>query len=357
MEKNERIEIMKEDAFRKQLKKGLSGGYLFFGNEDYMKAFDLKAAREAVCSDETFAIFNDVRIDALDYSASALLDALISPPMMTDQKIVTVSGLDVGSMRQDALNDLFEALAELKKYDYNVLIISVPAGLIEEGNPSKKMLSAILKRFSEHLTLVHFEQVSGARLASWVAKHFEHNGVVASPAVCNELISYCGKSMYVLSEETEKLAFYALWNGRSEITSEDIKKVSVAELTMDAYALANAILDGRNEDAVKALEVMKFRRIEPLIVLGELSTAICDLAEIKALADQGLPLGEIVNAFNANKRVKSSEYKIRLYANSSAMKSQKRIKRAIELCSAADISLKSSFNQGYMAIERLICTL
>ena len=54
------MEIIKEDAFRKQIKKGLSGGYLFYGDEDYMKAYAVNAAREAVCADPTFALFNDM---------------------------------------------------------------------------------------------------------------------------------------------------------------------------------------------------------------------------------------------------------------------------------------------------------
>ena len=78
------MELLREDLFRKQMKKGLSGGYLFFGEEDYLKSFALRAARESICPDPTFALFNDVRLDALDYSASALLDALMPPPMMSE---------------------------------------------------------------------------------------------------------------------------------------------------------------------------------------------------------------------------------------------------------------------------------
>ena len=115
------MNIIKEDAFRKELKKGLSGGFLFFGDEDYMKGFDLRASRAAVCPDETFAIFNDIRIDAMDYSAGALLDALIPPPMMTEQKIVTVSGLNISgpsaahcrSLHPEAMNSVMTFMKNL----------------------------------------------------------------------------------------------------------------------------------------------------------------------------------------------------------------------------------------------------
>ena len=343
------MNIMKEDAFRRELKKGLSGGFLFFGDEDYMKSFDLRAAREAVCPDETFAIFNDIRIDALDYSAGALLDALIPPPMMTDMKVVTVSGLNIGAMRQSELAELYEALGELQKYDYNVLIISVPAGQLDEGNLPKKP-SAVLEKLSEYLTPVHFEPISGARLTSWVGKHFEHNGVRATPAVCAELVNFCGRSMFTLSSETEKLAYYVLWNGRGEVTSEDIKNVSIAEIASDTFALANSVADGRYEDAMRALGVMKFRRVEPVMVMSDVTRVICELATVKSLCEEGLSPQAISSTLKMN------EYKVKLYVGNAAGKSMARLNRALELCSEADLALKLS-PQGYTAIEKLICSL
>lgn len=343
------MELIREDAFRKQMKKGLSGGYLFFGDEDYMKSFALRSAREAICPDETFAVFNDVRIDALDYSAGALLNALMPPPMMSEVKIVTVSGLNVGEMRPSELEDLFEVLEALPQYDYNVLILSIPAGQLDEGNLPKRP-SPLYTRFAELLTPVLFEPISGSRLIGWVGKHFEHHGVYASPETCAFLVEYCGRSMYALASETEKLSYYVLQNQRNEVTRADVETVSVAEFSTDSFALANAVLDGKYEEAVKALAVMKFRRVEPVVIMGEVSRVICDLAAVKSLREQGLPASEIASTLKMN------EYKVKLYLNGSGGKSLKRIARAVELCSEADLLLKQS-PQGYVAIEKLICSL
>ena len=237
------MEIIKDEVFRKQMKKGLSGGYLLFGDEDYMKAHAVSTARQTVCPDMTFALFNDMKIESIDYSAGALLDALMPMPMMSEQKIVTVNGLNINALKPKEIEDLCDVLAELPEYDYNVLVISVPATMVDEGN-LPKYPSALLKRLGEYLTLVRFETVSGARLVSWVGKHFEHNGAQASAEVCSFLINYAGKSMYTLSNETEKLSYYVLQNGRNTVTKEDVLNVSIAEITTDAFTLANAILDG-----------------------------------------------------------------------------------------------------------------
>ena len=343
------MEIIKEDAFRKQMKKGLSGAYLFFGEEDYLKSFSLKSARALICDDPSFAIFNDVQIDPLDYSPDALINALMPFPMMGEQKIVSINGLSITSLKASELNELIEAVKAVAEYDYNVLIISVPSGLIDEGSLPKRPSNA-LTALSEVMTLVHFESISGARLTAWVGKHFEHNGVSASSAVCERLISICGRSMFSLSNETEKLAFYILQNGRSSVELADVENVACSVLTSDAYALANAILDCKYSDAMDALHVLKFRRVDPIFVLPEVSRAICDLFYIKVLQEDGRPLSEI------SRILKMNEYRLKIYANAAASKSRESFERALRLCSEADLSLKNS-SQSYASIEKLICTL
>ncbi len=344
------MELIKEDVFRKQVKKSLSGGYLFFGEEDYLKTVAMRSAREAICPDETFALFNDVRIDALDYSPSALLDAMMPPPMMADQKIITVSGLPISTMRASEIEDLLEVLALLPQYDYNVVILSVPATLMDEGFLPKSP-SKLLKDFSAVVTPVWFEPISTARLTAWVGKHFEHHGTAASPAVCSKLISICGHSMFTLASETEKLAYYVLAHGRSEVTEADVNELAIAEIASDTFAMTNAILDGRPAEALRALDVMKFRRVEPVFVLSEISRSICDLLAVKALAEDGATLAEVGSILGMK-----SEYRTRLYMNAAAGKSMKRLQQALTLCAEADLALKQSA-KGYLPIERLVCGL
>lgn len=345
------MKIIKEDEFRKQLKSGLNGAYIFFGDEDYLKSFSLKSARSLICEDETLAIFNDIRIDPLDYTPDALVGALMPFPMMGDKKIVTIDGLAINSIKGFNLDELAEAIGAIAEYDYNVLIISIPAGFIDEGNIPKKPSTAITK-LGEVATLVHFDAISGARLTTWVQKHFAHNKVTASPAVCELLIEKCGRSMYSLANETDKLAYYLLQNGRNEVTRDDVELVVCSVLNSDAYALANAILDNRYSDAIDALNVMKFKRINPTLIMPEVSRVICDLFLIKALYADGLSYAEIASMM----RPKASEYKVKLYAGVANKKSRAAFDRAIRLCSEADLNLKNS-SDGYAAIERLICVL
>jgi DNA polymerase-3 subunit delta len=344
------MQIITEAEFRKRLKSGLSGGYLFFGDEDYLKQLDLSAARTAVSPDETFAFFNDLRIDALDFSADKLLDALMPLPMGADRKIVTVSGLSIDGMKPTELDALFESLAALKEYDYNVLILSIPAGFLNPGYLPKRP-SQVLTRLSELLTPVHFERSTPQRLALWCGKHFEHNKVTAAPPLCQLLIELCGQDMFILSHEVDKISYYVLSEGRDTVTEADIRLVAIASTEYDAFAFANALMESRYHDALSVLSTMKQRRIEPIAALSEIARVFCDLYTVFTMTDSGMPSSEI------QKETKMHEYKVRLYQKSALSCGSRRLMRAIALTTEADLILKQSPSDGYAAIERVICTL
>ena len=115
--------ILKEADFRKALKSAPTGGYLFFGEEDYMKSASLRMARQSITeADLAMAPFNDVRLDGLDFSPAALLDAMAVPPMGADRKIISVTGLNFNTLRAADLDKLCEARAEISAYPYNLVI-------------------------------------------------------------------------------------------------------------------------------------------------------------------------------------------------------------------------------------------
>jgi len=343
------MEYMKEDGFRKQIKNGLTGGYLFFGEEDYLKAFALRSAREAICPDPSLAAFNEMKLDVTDFSPAALADALMPLPMLADNKLVILDGICPKDMKSSDLDGLCEALAMLPEYDYNVVILVVPSGGIEEGNLPRKP-SAMLARLAEYLTPVRFEAVSPARLQAWVGKHFAHYGVEATPALCASLITYCGTSMRILASEIEKLCYYVLSHERHTVTEEDVRLVAIPQINTDAFALTNAVLDGKYDQALEALSVMKFRRVEPVMILAEVCRVVCELISVKSLLSEGKSLSEI------NAVLKMNEYKLKIYASSASAKPMAKLKRALSLCREADLAIKLS-PQGYLAIEKLICAL
>lgn len=348
--------ILSDAEFKKQIASAPALGYLLFGEEDYLKGFSLRQAREALCGDPTFACFNELQLDAIDYTPEALRealrDALMPLPMMAERKVVLLRGLDFTAMKPHELDALCDVLAELADYDYNTLFIPVAAGAIDETyQPKRNRASKHLTQLGKYLTLVRYERCTPAKLCGWCIRHFEHNGASATQALCQTLIEQCGRDMLTLAGEIDKISFYALSHGRREVTVDDITAAACRTVEFDTFAFTNALTERNTELALAVLADMKFRRVEPLFVLSEVIRTGCDMLSVLLLAGEGKTNAEISRAMNG-----LHEYVVGRYRTSAKSAGEAALRRMIAACSEADRALKLS-PQGYLALEQLICSL
>ena len=348
------MNIISNLDFTKKIKENPDNNYLFYGEEDYLKSHAIKSLKTAMGIDETLEIFNFIQIDVIDYTADKLIDILSMPPMMAERKLVVLTGLNIKKMynKSDmvAYNELMDALAHLDEFDYNNFVLVLPNGNITEEK-SNQTLSGALKELSERLLPVKFESPTPQKLSSWASRHFEHNGIKATLSDCSFLIEYCPKDMFTLSSEIEKLVLYARSQKRDYITRDDISLICSAEMEYGTYAFSNAILSGRKSDALSILSVMKFKQIEPLIIMGEISSIFSDLLKIKIL----LLAGKSDQQISAETGI--SIGKVGIYTKSARSTDIERLQKVISLARESDLAMKYRFDSGYFHLEKLICSL
>ncbi len=347
------VDIITNADFSSRISRGELENYIFYGDEDYLKSRAVDSLRSAMEIEDSLAIFNFVKLDVLDYSSERLIDVLSMPPMMADRKLVVLTGLNIKKMSgrsSSELQGLIDALAHLEEFDYNVFVLLVGAGSIVEELPKKPPTGA-LKQLSEILRPVKFESPTPQKLALWAGRHFSHRGITASVADCAYLIDYCGKDMFTLTGEIEKLCFYARSQSRTELRREDIPLICSQEMEYGAFEFSNAILDGRRADALSILSVMKFRQLEPLIIMGELSGIFSDLLRIKLMLQSGNTPSQIATATGIN------VHKVNIYAASARGQELSRLIRISQMAAEADLAMKTRFDSGYLQLERLICSL
>lgn len=341
--------IITNEEYRREIGQAAGRAFLFFGAEDYLKLAALRDTRAALCPEPAMAFFNDVTIDFINYTPEKLLDAMSAPPMMTDAKLIVLRDFDFGTMKGNEIDTLLETISRLDEFDYSCVIVYAAEGMVDEGLIPKRP-SAMIKRLAEVLTPVHFVAPSDARLARWAGKHFSHHGVSATPDVCTALIDYAGKTMFILANEIEKLCAFVKEHGRSEITIADIRHVAVPAVLPDAFALSNAILEGNAKAALDALSVLKFQRVEPSMILGEIARIFADLQGVRVLLDAGKSAKEIGTV------LKIHEFKVGILARSLSRTTPARFARIVELVAATDVQLKNTY-ADYAPLERLIAAL
>ena len=343
------LNILKDADFRREIKSAPATGYLLFGEEDYLKNLAVSFAREVLIGDPSFACFNEIVLDALDFHPEKLRSALMSLPMMADRKVILLRGLDINSLRSGELDALCDVLGELDEYDYNTVLLPVASGNLDEGFLPRRP-SAVLSKLCAALRPVRYERCSPQKLIGWCIRHFEHNGATATPETCQALIDCCGRNMMTLASEIDKISYYVLAHGRTEVTAPDIHTVACQSAEYDAFAFAGALMD---RDAARALDILaelKFRRTEPLFILSEVIRTGCDMLAVLLLTREGKTPAEIASV------LKLHEYKVSLYRKSASAVGEAAVRRMISACHEADRALKLS-PQGYAALEKLICSL
>ena len=356
---------MTDSEFNKLLSEPdkLSGGYLFFGEEDFMKSRYADRFQKAIVGDDTFSA---ISIDGNEVTPSELAQALGSVSMFGGRRFVRVDHAPVGRWKKktkktpgdpkddDAngedgiLDDYLSIFASAKSDGDVAYVITVDDGAADFGDVAKNKPSALYKKLTEHLTPVYFGAKGGAQLRKWIERHFLAAGLGAEYTAADTLISISGQDMFTLTGECEKLIAYAKAHGESTVTADMVRTAASPTLVEEAFELSNAIISGDKAKALHALYGAKMRREEPIMIMGMISRTIADMLAASIYAASGLSVAEVA------KKLKIHEYRATLYLRAAGTDTAK-TEAALRKCLEADRLLKSTMHD-FTPIERLICS-
>ena len=334
-------------TLKAELKNGnISGVYLFSGEEDYLIRYYLKSLRERIGGDEAFAVFNNPVFDGEEIDFQAILEAIKSPPMMNDYKLIEWRHADFTRLKESELDSLEEIISACEEYSYSIVAFTA----IEEGVDfgTAKKPSAFIKRFDKGMKILRFEKSTENQLYAWLKKHFDSQGVTVTLDTVKALVFRSGRSMDVLAGEVDKLCALALSRGKTAVTPEDVNEVASSTPECDTFALSNAILDRNRHRAYLALEEMKSRRVDHTIIMGMIARTFDDLTAVSHLLDEGLGAQEIEEVLGMNK------YKLKMYISAAKRYGTERLSEIISELARTDADSKYGGVTGYCAVELFI---
>jgi len=338
MELNDFKNLLKTD--------NIVGCYIFSGEEDYLKRYYLSSLRDKAVTDDSFSAFNLAVYDGPEVDFSALLDDVMSPPMFEPYKFIEWRYPNFEKMKESELELLENLLDAVEKTDYAVLAFLVSEGDIDLGTPKKE--SKFSKRFSNRIKILNFPKSTDAQLLSWLKKHFDAHGISVSGDTLRALIFRTGHSMTVLSNEVAKLCMYASARGISEIGVQDVNTVASSTPECDTFAFSNAILEKNKKTAFVALDEMKSRRVDPIIILSMLAKTYTDMSSVVMMLKDGINQTDIQNA------TKMNPYRLKLYISAAKRYTPKQMSKILNELTRVDTGAKYGGVTGYTAIEMFI---
>ena len=325
----------------------LGGWYLFGGEEDYLKKHYLKELREAiVASDDPFALFNHVVFDGASINLSDLAEAIKSPPMMSEYKLVEWKFANFENMKPSELSALVGLFSLRAEHPYTILAVMTAEDGLEISPTQKK--SKLYTTLSEGFDIINFQKSTDAQLLSWLKRHFDAEGIAIDGATLSAMLFRVGHSMESLNNEVIKLSAYAKANGNSSVNTRDVEEVCAPTVECDAFALSNAVTEKNANKAFAALTDLKMRRVEPYSVIAMLERTYSELVSVSLLLAEGKEARDI------EQTLKLHPFKTRLAITAAKKLGTKRLAASLDQLRKIDAMSKSGGITGYGAIEMFI---
>lgn len=339
------------DGLREQLRRReIAPVYTLFGEETYLRDAAAKYIADLCFDKGDLREFNETEfsLNTSDNIRSALA-AAEQLPMMASKRFIRITDVRVAATsNRDTLKEEFaESLAA---YLENPSESSVVLFLADELAGSRK-LGKLLK---EKTVAVDFERLKENELQKWVSDQFRDLGSEADPAAVRQLIMLAGDDLRRLSNEVNKLSAAAL-PGKA-VTTELVDALVPNTREISNFGLTDNLMAGRKSQALAVLKKILDDGIEPLALLGLISSSYRRLMIAHEMFARGESRNNIISTAKAYGPGQDGFLALARRAET------RTLARAIERIAKTDLAIKTSVGGGGNAgsrlqIEMLVCEL
>jgi len=320
--------------------------YLFYGSEDFLKDYYQKAIINKILgrTDD----FNITEYTEENFKIDHFLDDINNVSMLSPSKVIILRNIDTGKLGSANRKALIDVLSDLPQ---GVTVFLYYDGLYLENvsydlaSRRKKELMALSKTaFTAEINTQEAES-----LLVWIKRLLKSKGTLIDDRAADLLLQTAGSNMSNLKTEIEKLALY---KGNDVVRVEDIEKIVSKTLEANIFNVAENLLKGKSEDALKTIKDCREAKEEPIAVLSNIASSFYEATIIKAAQLSGVTdIKTIIRDFGLNSR---KEYFFRKYAELCRGLDFGFFKNSMAEILNTDKLIKESRNDKWQAIE-LMC--
>lgn len=339
------------DNLREQLKRReIAAVYTLFGEETYLRDNAAKYIADLCFNEGDLREFNETEfsLNTPDNLRSALA-AAEQFPMMAAKRVVRITEVRVAATNnRDSLKEEFAEI--LAAYLDNPAESTVMIFIVDELNGSRK-LGKMLK---DKTTAVEFERLDDSGLQKWAGDHFRELGSEADVPTIRHLISVAGNDVRRVTNEVRKLSAAAL-PGKT-VTIDLIDSLVVNSREISNFGLTDNLVAGRKAEALSVLKKILDDGVEPLALLGLISSNYRRLMIAREMFARGDSRSDIVSAARAFGRGQEA------FLAAARRIETKKLTGAIERIAKTDLAIKTSIggsgpSGARLQIEMLVCEL
>ncbi len=340
--------IININDFRARLKSERPDGwYLFAGEEGYLTKIYSKELYKRIIEDEYLAPFNHTIYNGAEIEFAELREAIQSPPMMAEYKLIEWRSADLTSLGDSEIKFLKEEIFPLKdEFPYAVFSISASEDGFDFG--TEKSPSKLMRAFDGSFDIMKLQRSTDTQLLAWLKRHFDSEGISVTLPPLNAMLAKVGHSMELLHSELTKLSHYLKANGKDTLDEMTVELVCSGNIESEAFALQNAIHDGNSRLALRALLDFKQRRVDPQVVIGMLAKVYTNLSAVALLSAEG------ESADNIGRLLNMKSFPVKKNLAAARRIGARKINESLAELLRVDAAAKQGGISGYLAIELFI---
>jgi DNA polymerase-3 subunit delta len=316
--------------------------YLFAGEESYFINMCLnKIEKLAAVDDLDREIFY-----ASESSAGDILNALQTPPFLSEIRVVIVKGVNkmkaVDAQRlTDYLSNTVETSSLILLYfdNYKKEIVAKRKEFINRCIASKNCISVNCRKQYEN------------EAKEFIKNKFAQKGKDVSYDVISKIIEENDSDLLNISNEIEKLSLFA-GKSKNDITQEDLEKIGGYTKETNVHALSYDIETRDLKKAMFVLEKLLNEREEPAIILSAISSVIRRMLNAKSMIEeQELSASETASALRIH------NFYAETFFTNLRKHSINTLKENLKTVLRADIAIKTGSNDAVSALEKTILSI
>jgi DNA polymerase-3 subunit delta len=328
--------------------------YAFYGPDGFT-LHEALSELKAELNDDGMLATNTAAFEGSQLRPDELLAVCGTLPFMGTHRLVLVEGLLTrfeaprgrrragGSRagapgRQADLTPWRDLAAALESLPPSTTLVFVD-GDISRDNPLLRVLSPLAQVRS-------FPRLGQRDLAGWIQARARREDVAISPAAVRLLADLVGNDLWTLWQELRKLALYAA--GR-QVEEEDVRALTVAAREVSVFALVDAVVEGRPDQALRLLEHLLDQGAAAPYLLAMIIRQYRNLVLAKEMLRQRRPTGEIGQRLGI-----ASRFALGKVVEQAGRYPPARLEAGYRRLLEADASIKTGIYREELALELLV---
>ena len=325
--------------------------YIFHGEDDFSQREEL-ARIKAELDTDGMLVNNTTLLEGAQLRPDELAAVCNTVPFLSGRRLVIVEGLlgrfETSPARRrrgrrdessrEALGpwrDLADALSQMPETTTLVLV----DGRVSAKNPLLGLLSP----------LGHVQECSRLPLRAvpgWIEERARRSGVSLSPGAARLLADLVGNNLWLVSQELNKLALYAL---DRRIEEEDVRALVASAREAGVFSMVDAVIEGRLDQAMRMVEQLMEQGASVPYLLTMIARQYRHLLIAKELSLARLPPEEIGTRLEIR-----SDFPLRKVLEQAARYSIPQIEASYRRLLEADVGIKRGVYAEELALEMLL---